>query len=296
MQPNLFPTPLLKQFYANKMILITGGKGHIATHLHNALTALNAYVTLLDIAEEPSPTSDRYISGSITELPVCLDATQDIDIVFHTAAITRGPYSHIYKTNVTGTINLLEACKINKVGTLVFSSSAAVYGEQKTACRENFACEPISLYGASKLAAENYCQLYSTICQLRIICLRYFNVYHETFGLLHTLSSYMKQNRPIDIFGNGTQVRDFVHVDQVVLTSLLLLLANTPKCATYNVGSGQATPLLQIVDKLKSTFPNSKSIIRFHPKRECDIYHSVADCSKLDHTLDSLLNSVVQNQ
>ena len=178
----------LKTYFENKNVLVTGGAGFIGSHLVEALVKLGAKVKVLDDLSTGKTENLKnvfnkieFINDSITNENVCLHATKKIAHCFHLAALTSVPQCEqnpkfCHDINVTGTFNILNACKINNVSTFNFSSSAAVYGNKNEPCVENDICNPNSFYGTSKLIGENYCNKFKSET-LKTVILRYFNVY-----------------------------------------------------------------------------------------------------------------------
>jgi len=291
----------MKNFYKNLPVLVTGGAGFIGSHLVQKLVALQADVTVLDnlatgFSKNLKDVQEQiqFINGNITNKQVCIQATQHKKIVFHLAAFISVPESvedpqTCHDVNVNGTFNLLQACHLNGVNRFVFSSSAAVYGPCETHCTETMPCNPTSPYGTSKLIGELLCQQYAQNYNLKTICLRYFNVFGENqnpqgayAAVIAKFQNLMKQNKPITIFGDGLQTRDFIPVQDVVDANLILgvqdkkIMDGSP----INIATGCSTTLLAMVEQLKKRFPNYNGNIVFKPARKGDIKYSCADAQK----------------
>jgi nucleoside-diphosphate-sugar epimerase len=286
-------------FYNNKNVLITGGAGFIGSHIATALHGLNARITILDNLSAGSlenlaglHNKITFIKGDITDKATCLSATKNIDTVFHCAAFISVPdsFTHphtCYTTNIEGTRILLEACKENAVKNFVFSSSAAVYGNKNTVCKETDAPNPQSPYAESKLKGEQLCALYGSQGAMSIASLRYFNVFgerqNETSQYAAAIAQFthcMKYERPITIFGNGKQTRDFVSVKAVAHANLLAGSVPNIKGEVFNIASGSSITLFELIRTLRSTIKPRRLSIQFKPARKGDILHSKADCSK----------------
>ena len=290
----------LHRWYKDLPVLVTGGAGFIGSHLVAELVALEATVTVLDnfktgLEENLACVADKItcIKGDITDYATCLRATEKMAIIFHLAAEVSVPESFqnpllYHAVNVTGTLNLLEAARINKVDRLILSSSSAVYGEQQGICSEATPTNPQSPYGTSKLLAEYYCTNYAQAYGVSTVALRYFNVYGArqradlpAAGVVATLRKKMAQNEPITLFGDGMQQRDFVPVEQVVQANLACgasTMAWQGEC--FNVATGSSRTLLSLVEELRAEFPAYTHEIGFADARPGDIYYSAADCSK----------------
>jgi UDP-glucose 4-epimerase len=285
--------------YHGLPVLITGGCGFIGSHIAEQLVASGADVTILDDLSsgflhniEHIRKNVRFIQTSITNKDACLEAAKNQQLVFHLAAMISVPESIqnpalCHDINVTGTFNMLEAARINNVKKLVLSSSAAVYGNTTNLCHEHMLCQPESPYGFSKHIDELMCQEYSKVYGLETVILRYFNVWGprqnpaSTYaGVVAKFTQQMQLNQSITIFGDGLQMRDFIHVDQVVQANLMLASSNIGNGEIFNIATGASITLLDLVEKLKKEYPHYNQEIRFEPARAGDLKISQADCSK----------------
>lgn len=285
--------------YAKSRILITGGAGFIGSHIAEKLVKLGAQVTIIDnLSTGNLENLDQiyknitFIQEDITNFAALKELTKNKDLVFHLAAMVsvvesmQNPHD-CFAINIQGTQNVLEAAHMQGVKRVVFSSSAAVYGSQQTICREDALCAPESPYGFSKYIGEQLCKQYSTTTNLETVCLRYFNVYGDRqdtqnpySAVVATFKNLMKQNKPITIYGDGSQTRDFVPVNTVVDANLLAGCANSVSGNIVNIATGKSITLLQLINTLKKEYPAFDAGIQFKPTRSGDIHHSVADCSK----------------
>jgi nucleoside-diphosphate-sugar epimerase len=287
--------------YKNRAVCVTGGAGFIGSHLVHTLVTLGAHVTVLDNLSSGNrdnlaavESQIRFIQGSVTDYEACLTATKGLDTVFHLAAMvsvvesTKNPLL-CHMINVSGTANILNACKANKVQRFVLSSSSAVYGPIDGIASEHMPCAPISPYGYSKWLGELLCQKYASLHGIRTVCLRYFNVYGERqnpngsyAAAMAKFSHALAHSEPIVIYGDGQQTRDFVPVEEIVKANLMLaqLPPEQMQGSTFNIGSGKSISLLQLIEQLRPKFPSSQSSIQFLPARAGDIKHSAANCEK----------------
>ena len=290
----------MNDHYNGKRVLVTGGAGFIGSHICEKLIELGAIVTILDNLSTGSRNNIEsfkdnvtFIEGDVTNLHTCLDATRDVEYVFHLAAFVSVPQSEIEPTvcheiNVTGTRNMLEAALQNNARKFIFSSSSAVYGNNEGICTEQSECNPTSPYGHSKLLGELLCEQYANESSLETIMLRYFNVHgprqnpHGAYaGVVAQFRHAMEHNKPIIIYGDGTQTRDFIKVQDVALANIGLATHNhDQKAEIFNIGTGTSISLLELVEQLKSEYPDYTQTVRFAPARKVDIKKSQADCSK----------------
>jgi len=292
---------LMKQFYRGRNVLVTGGAGFIGSHITHKLVQLGAHVTVMDncatgFLKNNADIRDHitFLQQDVTNRQACLEATKNKNIIFHLAALVSVPESvdnplACHEINVDGTFNLLESARINNVERFVFSSSAAVYGPGTDICTEQMPCKPTSPYGTTKLIGELLCKQYAHNYGLKTVCLRYFNVFgaHQNpagayAAVVATFRKLMALNKPLTIFGDGLQTRDFIPVDQVVTANFLLGMQSGPiMCgSTYNIATGSSMSLLELIDLLKKEFPTYTAEPIFAPARQGDIKHSKADTSK----------------
>lgn len=298
-------------FYALP-VLITGGCGFIGSHLAEQLVTLGAQVTILDNLSSGSLDNIahirdhiKFINASITDKQACLEATRDIKVIFHLAALISVPESVkspvlCHEVNVDGLFNILEAARANNVKRVVFSSSAAVYGNTEAIISETAQCNPGSPYGFTKRVGELLCQQYSTVYGLETVILRYFNVWGPRqnpngsyAAVVAKFTDQMSHNLPITIYGDGLQTRDFIHIGSIVNANLTLGSAHVPSGEIFNIGTGKSINLLELIEHLRSQFPNYSGVINFEPSRPGDLKNSRADCTKY-YTLLNHLNNTMQ--
>lgn len=294
--------PTMQNYYHNKQILVTGGAGFIGSYIVEMLVKYGAHVTVLDNLSTGNLTNIAhvkdnitFIEGSITDMQTCLETTRNKSHIFHLAAFISVPQSLeepdiCHTINVNGTFNLLEAARIHNVKRFVFSSSSAVYGPALEICDEQTPCNPTSPYGFSKLIGEYLCKQYAVNFGIETVCMRYFNVYGDRqnpngqyAAVVAKFKDNMKHNKPITIFGDGLQTRDFIPVEQVAHTNLMLgmLPGKSISGEIFNVATGRSVSVIELFDLLKKEFPSYSLKPLFVPERAGDIKHSTANCSKL---------------
>lgn len=290
---------LFGKYYKKRRVLVTGGAGFIGSLLTQKLVDAGAAVTILDNFSsgatenlEPYLHRIKVISGDITDKKTCDFSTQKQEIIFHLAAAisvqesAKNPTKYI-KINVDGTQNLLESAVKAHVQRFVFSSSAAVYGNQNIKCHEQLPLSPTSIYAETKIAGEKLCTLFRQKYGLETIVLRYFNVYGEKqriqkgYGAVIPLfKEKLLQKKPITIFGNGLQTRDFISVDEVVQANMLAGCNPYPAQPIINVASGISKTMLQLLGELVEQLKCEKPIVNFAPERPGDVVRSEADCDR----------------
>jgi nucleoside-diphosphate-sugar epimerase len=279
--------------------LVTGGAGFIGSHIVEALVKAGHYVCVLDNFSSGKLTNLKgfenkihLIKGDICSKSTCFKATKNIDFVLHQAALRSVPKSmqepHEYnRVNVDGTLNMLEASKENKVKRFVFASSSSVYGEvKKFPEKENFIPSPISPYALSKLAGEYYCKIFSLHYGLPAIALRYFNVFgprqtldDEYAVVIPKFINCILNNQRPPIFGNGKQSRDFTFVKNVVYANLAAASAKNVKFGVFNVATGKATTVLDLVKILNQLLGKDIKPLLL-PVRAGDVFKTLADISQ----------------
>jgi UDP-glucose 4-epimerase len=280
--------------------LVTGGAGFIGSHIVDELIArgIETYVidnlstgTLDNLTRHRGSDLLHFMAGDAREVDALLQDT-NIDVVFHEAAIASVPksVSHptlVHDVNVNMTLNLLNYCVKAGVKRFVFASSAAVYGILESRATEGMACRPNSPYGAGKLAVEDYLHAYGRTYGLETVMLRYFNVYgrrqrySDYSGVITVfINKVLKGERPT-IFGDGLQVRDFVHVEDIVQANMLAMESANAVGEMFNVASGKATSILELVKIVKDLIGAAGIEHQFAPARPGDMKLGLASIDKI---------------
>lgn len=262
--------------------LITGGCGFIGTSLIKRLVAggdtairvldnlstgtrddlrqVTEFSELASAAIEHSPRGVELVVGDILDEEVALEVARGIDVIVHLAANTgvgpsvEDPRADCY-ANVIGTFNYLEAARINRIPRFIFASSGAPAGEVEPPIHEELPPHPVSPYGASKLAGEGYCSAYKRSFGVDTVVLRFGNVYGP--GSVHKSSVVAKFIRQaldgevLEIYGDGTQTRDFIYIDDLI--DIMLLAAGSPDAGgeTFQVASSRETTVGEMAELLQ---------------------------------------------
>lgn len=288
----------------DKRILVTGGAGFIGSHLTKALLENGNQVIVIDNLSsgrfESLPTHPRlrFLKADILDFALVDKVMKQIDFVFHLAEYIPNTSGHVIKYSMNkpqedlkvsgiGTVNILEAAR-KAQARVVFTSTAAVYGEPiENPVRENSPKNPISPYGASKLAAEVYCRLYHKIHGLPVVITRLFNVYgprQRKYVMYDILSKVDNDPGKLRILGSGDQKRDFVYVDDAVRGLTYLSNREDAYGQSFNLGTGISTSIKQIV-KHVVTLLNVDPIISYtRSSWKGDIKNLTADTTKLSRT------------
>jgi UDP-glucose 4-epimerase len=241
-------------------VLVTGGSGFIGRQTVAGLSRQGARVRVVDLNPHPDPSVDL-VQGDIGD-PAVLERAfaEGADAVVHLAAITSVLRSleHpalTYATNVSGTHNLLEAARAAGVRALAFASTNAVTGPMDgPAIAETAALRPLTPYGATKAAAEMLMSAYTSSYGLRCAALRLTNVYGPGMqakdSIVARLMRAIRLGRTFEIYGDGRQVRDYVHVADVV-DAISLALAGAGWEGPMVIGTGQSLSVLEVVEEVR---------------------------------------------
>lgn len=276
------------------LVLVTGGAGFIGSHTVRALLAQGQSVRVLDNfssghRENLAGLPIEILEGDIRDLEVTHHAMREVTHVIHLAAevsVQRSIQDPLaaHAINITGLLHVLLAARAEGVRRLVFASSCAVYGDNPNLpLQEHFPPQPTSPYGVGKLAGENYCLLFNTLYGIETVTLRYFNVFgprqdphSEYAAVIPKFMRAVEAGQAPVIYGDGEQTRDFVAVENVAQANLLALMAPGIAGQVFNIATGQATSLNQLVQTL-STISDKPITPHYTTARAGDIRHSLAD-------------------
>jgi UDP-glucose 4-epimerase len=247
-------------------ILVTGGAGFIGSHLVTDLVAQGARLRVYDnlsfgVRENLEHLGDRieFIQADILDYPALLAATRGVDFVSHQAAqleifrSTDDPLADL-QINTVGTLNVLKAAKAAGVRKVINASSACIYGQVDGPTPEGHLPVPNWAYGVSKLAAERYGTIYSEYHDLPVVNLRYSIVYGEREWYRRVLTVFLSRARtgqPLVIFGDGSQVRDYLYVGDLVRLHRRCLELPIADGKSYNVGTGVPTTVVQLAEAVR---------------------------------------------
>ncbi|MBW7881240.1 MAG: NAD-dependent epimerase/dehydratase family protein [Caldilineaceae bacterium] len=282
-------------------VLVTGGAGFIGAHLSNRLHEKGFYVRVLDNLSSGDPAAlaagINFNRGDVRDIPKLWSLLQGVDVVYHLAALVSVPASVLYPreyndVNVGGTVALLEACRDVGVKRVVLTSSATVYGDQKTQpVREEMIPNPAVPYAVSKLAAERYLFTIGRLSGFEAVALRIFNAYGPGQPLppahAPVIPQFMQQTigrGSVVVFGSGQQTRDFVYIDDVVEALVSAATAANIDQETINVGSGQETALAELIEQISATV-RAKANVIYNSEMSGGIAHLVADLTKAKQML-----------
>jgi UDP-glucuronate 4-epimerase len=221
-------------------------------------------------------------------------AEKNFDAIVHLAARAgvRASLSQpeLYaKTNINGTLNLLELSKEYGVGQFVFGSSSSVYGIN---CKVPFAeadqiQQPISPYAATKAAGELLCHTYSHLYPIRTVCLRFFTVYgarQRPDLAIRKFSRLILEDKPIPLFGDGTTRRDYTYIDDIIQGVRAAIDYTRTDHEVFNLGESQTVELKELIRLLEENL-GKKAIINYQPMQPGDVPQTFADITKAQNLL-----------
>lgn len=288
-------------------ILVTGGAGFIGSHVVDRLVKQGCAVSVLDNLSTGMLENLQYhvnnkdidfVKGDILNNKLVKRLVKGAEAIVHLAAVTSVPFSVKHpvltnRVNVNGVARLLKACLDNDVQRFLFFSSCAVYGEPSYfPVDEIHPTCPLSPYALSKLTGEQHCQHFRSSHGLEIVVLRPFNVYgprqrkEDMYGgVIARFVDGILYGKPIIIYGDGLQSRDFVHVYDVVEAVWLALNKCGVEGQLFNVGFGRPVKI-NVLAKMLIEFSGKSVEILHHEQRKGDLRHSYADITKAKEKLE----------
>jgi nucleoside-diphosphate-sugar epimerase len=271
--------------------IVTGGAGFIGSHIVDSLIerSIETYVidnlttgTLDNLAQHFDSEFLHIVIGNITDIHDLMPNIEDVDVLFHQAAIASIVASikdplFVNDVNLTSTLKVMNYCIEHGIKRFVFASSGAVYGTVgNQRFSEDMICRPDNPYGASKLGCENYLHAYHSIYGLETVMLRYFNVYgerqtySESSGVITSFINKLLRNEAPIIYGDGLQTRDFVHVSDIVQANLLSAEENDIASKSFNIASGRSHSINEILHIIKQVSHTEHIQHKYAPAREGD--------------------------
>lgn len=287
------------------VFIVYGGSGYIGSHLIAQLLSCSVNVICIDNLSNSYSTVFETIRNNellqlVTNENFKYTGLEKVEGIFHFAALKSVPEScknpiEYYENNIRITCRALEMMRDTNCNTFIFSSSASVYGSSSPSngSSETDELKPISPYGRTKIACENLIQDFArTLPTKRFFSLRYFNPYggnelpkkKENQNLIPALMNALETKTPFKIYGtdyptpDGTCVRDFVHISDLIKGHLACLGYEKPGYHVFNLGSGSGTSVRQVVTAFKNKYP--ALLVENHPRRQGDVQFLYANVTK----------------
>jgi UDP-glucose 4-epimerase len=274
-------------------LLVLGGSGFIGSHVVDALLAQGHAVRVFDRAVEryrPMPAGVEFVQGSLSDTSMIAEALAGVDMVFHLVSTTvpatanMDPVADI-QGNLIATVRLLELMRAQGVSRLLYlSSGGTVYGVPTLdPVPEVHPLKPISSYGIVKVAIENYLAMEAHLHGLRPVILRPSNPYGPrqghggVQGVIGTYMGCLARGEPMQLWGDGSVVRDFIHVRD--LARLCVICAEGDVTGTFNAGAGVGHSMREIIDGIAAASGRAVNPV-MKPGRAFDIPRVVLDISR----------------
>ncbi len=288
-----------------KTILVTGGAGFIGSTLSDSLIQKGDKVIVVDCFSDyyPPKIKEKNVQDNLNnpnyklyriniedkEALKTIFSENEIDVVVHLAARAgvrpsiEAPCDYV-KTNVLGTVNILDLMKDYSVKKMVFASSSSVYGN----CTADLfsedlkVTEPISPYAATKSACEQICYAYTHLYKIQTVCLRFFTVFgprQRPDLAINKFVRLIKNNQPIPMFGDGSTCRDYTYIDDIVAGINSAIQYDKTPYEIINLGGGSPVTLLQMIQTIEKCMWK-KAVIEQLPMQAGDVNKTMADISK----------------
>jgi nucleoside-diphosphate-sugar epimerase len=279
-------------------VLVTGGAGFIGSHLADELVASGAEVVVLDNLVtgrlDNVPPKATFVEGDIADPETVAKAVAGCEVVFHQAALGSVARSverplDSDRTNIHGTLNVLQCAHLAGVRRVVLASSSSVYGgARQVPTPEDVPLAPRSPYAVTKLTGEHYARVFWELHGLETVCLRYFNVFgprqrpdSQYAAVIPLFADALLTGRRPNVDGDGLQSRDFTFVADAVHANVRASMAPADTCAgnAYNIARGEPHSLLDLLALLGEAAGVTPDPT-FGPSRPGDIRHSHADIAR----------------
>jgi UDP-glucose 4-epimerase len=266
-------------------VLVTGGSGFIGSRIAETAKRMDHEVEIFDInTKDRLINGIRNIKGDIFDTKHVSEVLKECNYVIHMVGLPNARKAQerpqlSYDLNVRSTQAILEAMRESEVENIILPSSAAIYGKtEKDVVNEDTPSNPTNIYAYHKWIAEEICRSYSQNFLIKSTILRLFNVYgKEGTGIINVLAEKALKNEPIVLYGEN-QLRDFIHIDDVAKAFSEILKCKECANETINIGTGVGRSINDIVELVKTYFPDMKT-----EKQEFkgELYDSIADIAKL---------------
>lgn len=276
--------------------LVTGGAGFIGSHLVDALLRQGHLVRVLDDLStghrQNLPRQIEFLRGDITDSTAVEEAFEGIDACFHLAAIasvvrSNSEWVRTHEVNLTGTLNILNQARRlrdRREIPIVYASSAAVYGDSRTVpIGEDTPVAPLSAYGADKSACELHARVAGAVHQIPTVGLRFFNLYGPRqgaqspySGVIALFADRLRLGGPVEIFGDGEQIRDFTYVGDAIGALDRALTVVSTNAPVFNVCTGKGTSVRVLAETMADLYQTDIAAY-YSPARSAEVRISIGD-------------------
>jgi UDP-glucose 4-epimerase len=268
-------------------VLILGSEGFVGNNLVEDLEKLYD-VTAADQID--STRNQNYVKFNITDYKSVQNTVKDVDVVIdlvaHSLVSSIDQTIQNAQVNIIGLLNVLEACRQNKVKKIIFTSASSLVGEPQTyKVSETHVAKPKTAYGITKLASEHYLRLYYELYGMPFVVFRFFNIYgdYQKNGLIPSLYGKIIKNEPLTVFGKGDQVRDYVYIKDIIPFFDHAVSQNNANNLVFNLGTGVGSTILNVINTISRILQVSPNI-EFQPPRPGEIGNFVSDTTLLQKT------------
>ena len=284
--------------------LVTGGAGFLGSHLVDALLKQGHLVRVLDDLSSGSPENlprqIEFLRADVTDPAAVEEAFNGIDGCFHLAAIasvvrSNSDWLRTHEVNLAGTINVFDRARrlrSRREIPIVYASSAAIYGDcAAVPIGENAPVAPLSAYGADKSACELHARVAGAVHKIPTVGLRFFNLYgprqdvrSSYSGVIACFAKRLRNGDPVEIFGDGEQVRDFTYVEDAVTALCRALDAASADAPVYNVCTGKGTTVRVLAETMAQLY-RVDLVAFYRPPRSGEVRVSLGDPRRAAHRL-----------
>jgi len=274
-------------------VLVFGAAGFVGRNLVERIRKDEHNLAASDLVEDPFHGSVNYAKLDLLNRDQVIDVVKGSDVIVHFAAspLTQSLESPAenMRVNVEGTLNILDAARKHDVKKVIYSSASSVVGIPKyNPVDEDHPCTPKTPYAVAKRTCEEYLRVYNEMYGLHYLVFRFFNVYgpwqgQKSGGLIPNLYRTLSENREFQVFGDGSNTRDFIYVEDIAEFSSSAINSDV-KDRVINMGTGRGTSIVELIDfgaKVLGTKPK----IVYKPSRPGEIGNFVADTRRLREVL-----------
>lgn len=276
--------------------LVTGGAGFLGSHLVDALLKRGHLVRVLDDLSngyrENLPRQVEFLHADVTDPAAVEEAFEGVDGCFHLAAIasvarSNSEWLRTHEVNLTGTINVFDRARRlrrRRETPVIYASSAAIYGDcAAIPIGEDAPAAPLSAYGADKSACELHARVAGAVHKIPTVGLRFFNLYGQRqdarspySGVIACFAKRLRHGAPVEIFGDGEQVRDFTYVGDAVAVLCRALDAASTDAPVYNVCTGKGTTVRALAETMAKLY-RVDLVAYYRPPRSGEVRVSLGD-------------------